>query len=61
MTLAQPATPLYALGQRVLSGGGTALKRAAARAVFLASVASGTVSGRLIRAMSDDFPRLLTP
>jgi hypothetical protein len=61
MTLAQPDTQLYALGQRVPSGGGAALERAAARAVFLASVASGTLSGRLIRTVSDDFPRLPTP
>jgi hypothetical protein len=55
MTLAQPAPPLDALGQRVPSGGGAAL------AVFLASVASGTLCGRLIRTVSDDFPRLPTP
>jgi NAD(P)-dependent dehydrogenase (short-subunit alcohol dehydrogenase family) len=51
-------TQLYALGQRVTSGGGASLERAAALAVFLASDASGTLSGRLISAVTDDFPNL---
>jgi NAD(P)-dependent dehydrogenase (short-subunit alcohol dehydrogenase family) len=50
--------PLYALGQRVTSGGGASLERAAALAVFLASDASGVLSGRLISAVTDDVPHL---
>jgi NAD(P)-dependent dehydrogenase (short-subunit alcohol dehydrogenase family) len=53
-------TQLYALGQRVTSGGGASLEHAAALAVFLASDASGTLSGRLISAVTDDFPNLPT-
>jgi len=53
-------TQLYALGQRVTSGGGASLERAATLAVFLASDASGTLSGRLISAVTDDFPNLPT-
>jgi NAD(P)-dependent dehydrogenase (short-subunit alcohol dehydrogenase family) len=53
-------TPLYELGQRVTSGGGAPLDRAAALAVFLASAASGTLSGRLISAVTDDFLNLPT-
>ena len=53
-------TQLYALGQRVTSGGGASLERAAALAVFLASDASGTLSGRLISAVTDDFTNLPT-
>ncbi len=49
---------LYALGQRVTSGGGTAIEQAAALAVFLASEASGPLSGRLISAVTDDVPNL---
>jgi NAD(P)-dependent dehydrogenase (short-subunit alcohol dehydrogenase family) len=49
---------LYALGQRVTSGGGASLEGAAALAVFLASDASGVLSGRLISAVTDDFPTL---
>ena len=52
--------PLYALGQRVTSGGGASLEGAAALAVFLASEASGALSGRLISAVTDDVPNLLT-
>jgi NAD(P)-dependent dehydrogenase (short-subunit alcohol dehydrogenase family) len=51
-------TQLYALGRRVTSGGGASLERAAALAVFLASEASGALSGRLISAVTDDFPSL---
>ena len=51
---------LYALGQRVTSGGGASLERATALAVFLASEASGALSGRLISAVTDDFPNLPT-
>ena len=53
-------TQLYALGQRVTSGGGASLERATALAVFLASDASGALSGRLISAVTDDFPNLPT-
>jgi hypothetical protein len=49
---------LYAIGQRVTSGGGAAIEQAAALAVFLASEASGTLSGRLISAVTDDFSSL---
>ena len=49
---------LYALGQRVTSGGGAAIEQATALAVFLASDASSTLSGRLISAVTDDFPSL---
>ena len=52
--------PLYALGQRVTSGGGASLERATALAVFLASEASGALSGRLISAVTDDVPNLPT-
>jgi NAD(P)-dependent dehydrogenase (short-subunit alcohol dehydrogenase family) len=50
--------PLSALGQRVTSGGGASLERATALAVFLASEASGALSGRLISAVTDDVPNL---
>lgn len=49
---------LYARGQRVTSGGGASLAGAAALAVFLASDASGTLSGRLINTVTDDVPNL---
>jgi 3-oxoacyl-[acyl-carrier protein] reductase len=49
---------LYALGQRVTGGGGAAIEQAAALAVFLASEASGTLSGRLISAVTDDISGL---
>src|SRR5262249_61402551 len=49
---------LYALGQRVTSGGGASLVRAGALAVFLARGASGKLSGRLISAVTDSFPNL---
>jgi hypothetical protein len=49
---------LYALGQRVTSGGGASIEQAAALAVFLGSEASGTLSGRLISAVTDDVPHL---
>src|SRR5262245_12662873 len=52
------ATQLYALGQQVTSGGGAPIDRAAELAVFLASHTSGTLSGRLISAVADDFPNL---
>ena len=49
---------IYELGQRVTSGGGASLELAAALAVFLASDASGSLSGRLISAATDDFQDL---
>lgn len=49
---------LYELGQKVTSGGGASIERAAALAVFLGSDASGTLSGRLISATTDDIPNL---
>ena len=49
---------LYALGQRVTSGGGASIEPAAALAVWLGSDASGSLSGRLISAVTDDVPHL---
>ena len=49
---------LYEYGVRVTSGGGASIERAAELAVFLASEASGTLSGRVIQA-SDDFSSLV--
>ena len=49
---------LYEYGQRVTSGGGASIDRAAELALFLASDASGSMSGRLIRAVTDDFASL---
>ena len=51
-------TGLYELGQRVTSGGGASIERAAELAVFLASDASGEMTGRLISAVTDDFHNL---
>lgn len=51
-------TELYEFGQRVTSGGGASIERAAELAVFLASDASGNLSGRLIHAVADDFSNL---
>ena len=48
-------TELYEYGVRVTSGGGASVERAADLAVFLASDASGTLSGRIIQATTDDF------
>jgi len=49
---------LYALGQRVTSGGGASLERAADLAVLLASAATDGLSGRLISAVTDDITHL---
>jgi 3-oxoacyl-[acyl-carrier protein] reductase len=49
---------LFQYGQRVTSGGGASMDRAADLAVFLASDDSGNLSGRLVQAVSDDFPSL---
>ncbi len=51
-------TWLYELGQRVTSGGGASIERAAELAVFLASDDSGEMTGRLISAVTDDFHNL---
>src|SRR5919197_703335 len=51
---------LYALGQRVTSGGGAPLEHPAPPAVFLARDASGALSGRLISEVTDDVPNLPT-
>ncbi len=51
-------TQLYALGQRVTSGGGASLERAADLAVLLASDDVAPLSGRLISAVTDDVPHL---
>jgi len=48
-------TELYEHGVRVASGGGAPVERAAELAVFLASGASGTLSGRVIQATTGDF------
>ncbi len=48
----------FETGVRVTSGGGASLERAAELAVILASDASGSLSGRLIRATTDDFDSL---
>ena len=49
---------LYDLGVRVTSGGGASIDQAVELAVFLASDASGELSGRLISAVADDFANL---
>ena len=51
-------TELHEAGMRVTSGGGASVDRAAELAVFLAGDASGSLSGRLIRAVTDDFSSL---
>ncbi len=45
---------IYEIGQQVTSGGGASVDQAADLAVFLASDASSTLSGRLISAVGDD-------
>ena len=56
--LALGDTELYERGVQVTSGGGESMERAAELAVFLASDASGSLSGRLIQAVTDDFDSL---
>lgn len=51
-------TELYESGRRVTSGGGAPLEGAADLAVFLASDASGDLSGRVISAVRDDLSAL---
>lgn len=46
---------IYDVGQRVTSGGGASIEKAAELAVFLASDESGDLSGRLIHSLLDDF------
>ena len=48
-------TEMFEQGQRITSGGGASIERPAELAVFLASDASGGLSGRLIDAVADDF------
>ena len=48
-------TELYEYGVRVTTGGGAPIEGAAELAVFLASEASGKLSGRVIQATTDDF------
>ena len=45
-------------GQRVTSGRGASMQRAAELAVFLASDQAGNMSGRLVQAVTDDFESL---
>jgi 3-oxoacyl-[acyl-carrier protein] reductase len=52
------ATRIYELGQQVTSGGGASMAQAVALAVWLASEASGALSGRLISATADDWTAL---
>ncbi len=52
------AADIYEVGQRVTSGGGASIESAADLAVFLASDASGKLSGRLIHSLMDDFANL---
>ena len=52
------ATRIYEIGQQVTSGGGASMEQAVDLAVFLASDASGNLSGRLISATGDDLTHL---
>jgi 3-oxoacyl-[acyl-carrier protein] reductase len=47
---------LFEFGQRVTSGGGASMERAVELAVYLASDESGQLNGRLVSAVTDDFP-----
>jgi 3-oxoacyl-[acyl-carrier protein] reductase len=49
---------LFEYGQRVTSGGGASIDRAAELAVFFASDSSGTLSGRVIPSMTEDLSTL---
>ena len=49
---------LYQFGRQVTGGGGASIERAAELAVWLAGDASAGLSGRLIHAVTDDFPNL---
>jgi 3-oxoacyl-[acyl-carrier protein] reductase len=54
------AEHIYTLGQHITSGGGASLERVAEWALFLASAASGALSGRLISSVMDDVSALAT-
>ena len=49
---------IHELGRRVTSGGGASIEQVADLAVFLASADSGSLSGRLISSVLDDFSNL---
>ena len=49
---------LFEYGQRVTSGGGASIEQAAELAVFLASDSSGSLSGRVIPATTEDLSTL---
>ena len=49
---------IHQLGLRVTSGGGASIDECAELAVWLASDESGTLTGRLISAATDDFRNL---
>ena len=49
---------LFEYGQRVTSGGGASIERAAELAVFLGSDSSGNLTGRIIPATTEDFTTL---
>ena len=51
-------TELSEFGERVTSGGGASIEKAAELAVWLASDTSASLSGRLIHAVTDDFTNL---
>jgi len=52
------ATHIYEQGKIVTSGGGAPIEKAADLAVFLAGETSGTLSGRMISAVADDFANM---
>ncbi len=52
------AARIYELGRQVTSGGGASMAQAVELAMFLASDASGTLSGRLVSAVADDISSL---
>ena len=49
---------IHELGKKVTSGGGSSIEQVADLAVFLACGDSGSLSGRLISSVLDDFPNL---
>ena len=49
---------IHELGRKVTSGGGASIEQVAELAVFLASSDAGSLSGRLISAVLDDFSNL---
>ena len=52
------ADDMHEIGLRVTSGGGASIERVADLAVFLACADSGSLSGRLISSVLDDFANL---